>query len=380
MIPDYRDGSIVNLVASIQLRFGSRPAYGPLKILPQESLKSRNVVLMVVDGLGHRFLESFGRDSFMWRHNIGPITSVFPSTTASAVTSFLTGVAPQQHAVTGWYMYLKEMGVVATTLLMEPRYGGSTFTNIRPEDIFHQRSIFGDLNVLSYSVTTRQIGKSGYNGLMAANSKFVYYRDMAGMFGAVRKLVKSKGKKFIHAYWPEHDKLHHHHSSRDRRVLNHLRQLDRRFELFIRSIRGTDTTVILTADHGLIDIPKGRTIRVKDHPKFAECLTLPICGEPRLCYCYVRPSKARQFESYVRREFKNCCSLYKSDYLIKKGYFGLGKPHSSLFDRVGDYILVPKKDYCFLDTLLGEDRSIHKGRHGGTSDDEMLVPLVVVKT
>jgi hypothetical protein len=45
----------------------------------------------------------------------------------AAITSFLTGTAPRQHGVTGWHMYLRELGAVLAILPGRPRYGGMSF-------------------------------------------------------------------------------------------------------------------------------------------------------------------------------------------------------------------------------------------------------------
>jgi predicted AlkP superfamily pyrophosphatase or phosphodiesterase len=143
-------------------------------------------------------------------------------------------------------------------------------------------------------------------------------------------------------------------------------------------LKGSDTTLIITADHGQIDTPRSKVIFANDHPKLYETLTLPLCGEPRVAYCYVHPSKSKQFENYVKDKLDYCCELYRSEDLIKRGMFGLYKPNDKLFDRVGDYILIMKDNYFIKDSLLGESLNFFKGNHGGLSEDEMLVPLVLV--
>lgn len=113
-----------------------------------------------------------------------------------------------------------------------------------------------------------------------------------------------------------------------------------------------------------------------------ECLSLPLCGEGRSVYCYIHPSKVNQFERYVKNSLGRYCWIYKSEYLIKKNFFGLFKPNPKLFDRVGDYILICKDNYIIKDKVsVGEEKKKpHIGHHGGASKEEMLVPLVVVKT
>jgi hypothetical protein len=105
---------------------------------------------------------------------------------------------------------------------------------------------------------------------------------------------------------------------------------------------------------------------------------MPLSGEPRAAYCYVRPEKIKQFENYVKTEFKKCCEMRKSEDLIKEKYFGLFEPNEKLKDRIGDYVLIMKENYIMKDLVLGEKRNIYIGNHGGVSREEMFVPLIVI--
>ncbi|HQU15980.1 MAG: hypothetical protein B7Z66_01355 [Chromatiales bacterium 21-64-14] len=124
--PDYEGGGLVNLMASLMTGLGGRPSdlYPPLAGLPPQEVKAAaNVVLLLLDGLGHDYLIQNGAGGALCRHLQGPITSVFPPTTAAAVTTVLTAVGPQQHAVTGWFVHLRELGTVSALLPFRPRWG-----------------------------------------------------------------------------------------------------------------------------------------------------------------------------------------------------------------------------------------------------------------
>ncbi|HLD61630.1 MAG TPA: alkaline phosphatase family protein [Patescibacteria group bacterium] len=91
--PNYKNGSIVNLMASIKKAFGGKSAYEPLKNFDISSVY-KNIVLIVIDGLGYEYLIKHGKDSFLYKNLKGKMTSVFPATTASAMTTYSTGLAP----------------------------------------------------------------------------------------------------------------------------------------------------------------------------------------------------------------------------------------------------------------------------------------------
>src|SRR3954447_23913502 len=94
----------------------------PLALLaPRELEPARNVVLVIVDGLGDNYLTRQGKGGELARRRRGALTSVFPSTTASAITTSYTGCTPLEHGITGWYTYFGEAGYVAAPLPFRTR-------------------------------------------------------------------------------------------------------------------------------------------------------------------------------------------------------------------------------------------------------------------
>lgn len=380
--PIYKDGSIVNLMSSVLKAYGCESKYEALKILkPDELRESKNIVLIVIDGLGYEYLTKYGKGTVFNNYLRGKITSVFPATTATAITTFVTGVAPQQHAITGWYVYLKELGLVSTILPFTPRCGGLSFSQIKinPKVIFNQKSVFEKIKANSYYIIHKDFLGSDYTVALSGRAKSRPFNSLTDFFRQIRRVLSStKSKKYVYAYLHKFDSLCHEYGTKSAEVFAYFKNLNKKLIPFLKSIKGTDTTVIITADHGLIDTTKSRIIKLKEHPEFVDTLILPLCGDTRIGYCYVHPSKIKHFREYVNRVFKNCCELYRGEELIRKKYFGLFEPNENLFSRVGDYILVMKENYIIRDFVLGEDEYFPIGNHGGVSKEEMFVPLIVV--
>jgi predicted AlkP superfamily pyrophosphatase or phosphodiesterase len=382
-LPNYKDGSIVNLMSSIAKAYGSNPQYKELKILPAKELKgSKNIVLIVLDGLGYEYIKKNGKGTVFEKYLKGCMTSVFPSTTASAITSFYTGTAPQQHGYTGWFMLLKELGVVATILPFIPRYGSVSFSNdgYTKKDVLSVKAFTEKIDVKSYMITKKQISKSDYTKTISKKSEMIPYKNFSDFFIKIAKTIKSdKKKKYVLGYCPDFDSVSHEFGIESKEAEKCFFAIEKGIAKLIKNIEGTNTTLIITADHGLLDTTKQRTIYVEKHPRLKECLTLPLCGDARVAYCYVHPDKTKEFEKYVKTKLKYCCNLHKSKDLIKKNYFGIFKEDKRLVDRIGDYTIIMKDNYCILDQILNNKRHYLIGHHSGISKDEMLVPLVVVK-
>ncbi|HEY4495560.1 MAG: hypothetical protein A2750_02980 [Candidatus Yanofskybacteria bacterium RIFCSPHIGHO2_01_FULL_45_42] len=381
--PNYQNGSIVNLMSSIKEVLGGKSRYKPLDIFDFSNISKKNIVLIVIDGLGYNYLTKYGKDSFLYKNLKGKMTSVFPATTASAMTTFSTGLAPQQHALTGWFMYLKEIGAVSVILPFTSRAGDLKLTKgkIKYKDIYNEKSFFEDLKTASTSIKHKAYIDSEYSRLVDKGAKKLPFSNLNGFFRQINKALNTTdNKKYILAYWAKLDSLCHEKGADSQEAKGHFNELDKKVKSLADSLKNKNTAIIISADHGLIDTKeKNKIIELKNHPRFVETLAMPLSGEPRVVYCYVKPQKVKEFENYVKTEFKNACEIYKSDDLVKNNYFGLFEPNKKLKDRIGDYVLIMKENYIMKDLVLGEDQSIFIGNHGGVSEEEMFVPLIVVE-
>lgn len=381
--PNYQNGSIVNLMSSIKRVLGGKSKYKPLEFFDFSNISKKNIVLIIIDGLGYNYLTKYGKDSFLYKNLKGKMTSVFPATTASAMTTFSTGLAPQQHALTGWFMYLKEIGAVSVILPFTSRAGDLKLTKgkIKYKDIYNEKSFFEDLKVNSISIKHKAYIDSEYSRLVDKGAKKFPFSNLNGFFRQINKSLNTdNNKKYILAYWAKLDSLCHEKGTDSKEAKKHLDELDKKVKFLAKSLKNKNTVIIISADHGLIDTKeKNKIIELKNHPRFVETLAMPLSGEPRVVYCYVKPLKIKEFKNYVKTEFKNACEIYKSDDLVKSNYFGLFEPNERLKDRIGDYVLIMKENYIMKDLVLGEDQNIFIGNHGGVSEEEMFVPLIVIE-
>lgn len=379
VVPDYRGGSLVNLMSSIAAALGGSSPYPPLGALPPEALgRVRHLVLLVVDGLGYGYLQ--GRDSALRRHLRAPLTSVFPSTTASAIPTFLTGLAPQQHGLTGWNMYFREIGAIAAPLPFRVRAGRHALreAGVTPSSLFGLTPLFDRLPLPCHVVSPQHIIHSDFNVALAGRAQRHAYASVEEMFVVIADILRgAEPRGYVHAYWPELDSLAHAHGIGSEHVASAFHALDAAFAHLLTVARNSDSLVLVTADHGFIDTTAADTIDLDDHADLRDALLLPLCGEPRVAYAYVRAGREAAFESAVRERLADRVRLFRSDDLVRQGWFGPGAAHPALRDRLGDYVLVPGGRTILRDWLRGEERYTHVGVHGGLTEAEMIVPLVV---
>ena len=385
ILPDYKSTSIVNLMSSLVGALGDTSSpYAPLAALGSAELASvRNVVLIVIDGLGFEYLNSTGAGSALQQNIRARITSVFPSTTASAITTFLTGLAPQQHALTGWFMYLREIGMVTTILPFKQRSSAKPLHDfgVQPGQLFDQKSVFDCLHVACYAINPARILNSEFNVAHCGSAVRIGYSTLQQFVHAIASAVRSDGaRKFVYAYYPEIDSAAHQHGIQSPQVAAEFAALDRAFADLQKALAGSHSILIVTADHGFIDRDPSQAIKLEHHPRLAQTLLQPLCGEPRVAYCYVDRAQTEQFEKYVTDVFAEKVTLMRSEDLVAQGYFGHRIPHPRLAERIGDYTLIMNGNYTIEDRLPGERRHTQIGVHGGLSESEMMVPLIITHT
>ena len=377
VLPEYGGGSLVNLVASlVEARGGPRRHPAAALLEPRELEAARNVVLVILDGLGDNYLMRQGKGGELARRRRGALTSVFPSTTASAITTSFTGCTPVEHGITGWYTYFGEAGYVAAPLpfrtrgdMLPLREKGFT-----PERAFTARPIFEGMRARAIIVSSAEIIASEYNLYHCAGAERRAYDSLERFVAEVEAAVKSgPERKFVYAYWPAYDATSHRYGCESPEAAREFERIDAAFGDLVSRLPGTETAVVVTADHGFIDVPPEDSLELP--ASLAAMLRFPLCGERRVAYCHVHDSGA--FARKARDWLGERAEVTPSAQLVRQGWFGPGKAHPRFAERVGDVALVMNARYTVKDWTAGEARHLHIGNHGGPSADEMMIPLIV---
>ncbi|HTN28115.1 MAG TPA: alkaline phosphatase family protein [Burkholderiales bacterium] len=379
--PDYAGGGFVNLIASLAAGCGGEPRHPELRLLPAaEAAGARNVVLAIIDGLGDNYLRTHGARGVLARHRRGAISAVFPSTTASAITTSFTGATPYEHGLTGWFTYFGAAGCVAAPLPFRSRGDNLPLAarGISGSHLFSGSSVFDSIGVRGIVVTHRSIVDSNYNLHYCGRAERIPYADLQGFVTQTEAAVKSgPERKFVYTYWPEFDTLAHRHGVASPEVHSQFERIDAAFAELAKRLSGTDTLLVATADHGFLDSTGSASLTLEDSPGLAGMLRFPLCGERRAAFCHVQEGRVAEFAARARDWLGDRAEVRNSAELAEEGWFGTGQPHPRLAERIGDLTLLMTGCYTVKDWTPGEPHHLHIGNHGGTSEDEMRIPLVV---
>ncbi len=135
--------------------------------------------------------------------------------------------------------------------------------------------------------------------------------------------------------------------------------------------------MILTADHGQITTDKENLdFNLGQHPGFVDMLHMTPSGENRLAYLHIRPGKKEEVKDYIQSTWPDQFVLIDPEAAVKAGLFGPGEPHPGIYDRLGDLIAAARGD-AYWWWASKENPLI--GRHGGLSEEEMLVPFLAAR-
>jgi predicted AlkP superfamily pyrophosphatase or phosphodiesterase len=361
--PNYAS-SILGIPCSILRRFGLEANHASLPLLDEFLDKGyEKIVLLLFDGLGVDILRRhLPEDSFLRGHMAASLSSVFPPTTTAATTSIITGLSPAEHGRLGWSLYFRELDSIVN---LYPNTLKNTETQAAAYHVANR--------YLPAPTIMEKIAASGRaRSHMAAPFGDVQARNMPELMGAVRELCRVDTPLYLYGYHTEPDSRMHEVGRDGDGVADIIREIDRAIEELCASLR--DTLVLVTADHGMTDT--GYYI-LSDDEVLANMLVRPPSMEARAAAFAVKPAYLEDFPRRFRM-------LYGDDFLLlsrrevgERQLFGSGNPHPRFEEFIGDYLAVAIGDKG----LVYDQRSSQfAANHAGLTEEEILVPLVVVET
>ena len=400
-LPDYDGGGLVNVGSTVLELCGARTAADPppLRGVDPALLEGvRNILVVLCDGLGSdqlRRLAKAGDTPFLARileraarHDDAQLidaTTIFPSTTAAAVTTLQTARTPQEHGNIAYFLWLEEFAVVAQMLRWGPaaQRRGSFFDDraIDPRTYAKVPSIhraIRDHGGRSYVVEPEIFRNEAMTRMHAAEATFVGYLLPSTMGVRVRQLLDGRSEDdsplYIYAYWAGVDTVAHWYGPRGPEHAAEAALLDRDLERALGDREPRDTLVIVTADHGHANVDPDRLIDLEADLELRALLRNPIAGEPRLVFLHT--DRAAEVKAYLEHAYPGTFVLIDRDDAIEAGLFGRGDPTLAR-KRIGEVLALIGDDRGATVVRVDGQTVLHRGSHGGMTPDEMRIPVLL---
>ncbi len=363
--PDFNN-SILNISASLEKLLGKESEYATLDYLDKKLLQNRkNVVFLILDGCGINPINiNLREDAFLRRHILGIVTSVFPSTTTNATTTYRTAMPPIKHGWFGWSVYFEGLGRAVDIYMNKDSYTGEEIDKNFVNSTLPTKSFYADtrseyeINKVVPTYFKDEVEKNHYT-----------FNGLEEMFSQIKSVCDKEGKQFVYAYCPEPDSTMHEYGVSSNKAKAMIEYLDSKVEWLAKECK--DTLFIISADHGQVDID-GYVEMYKDQ-HLLSLMEWPFFLEPRAIGFKIKKGKEEEFEKYFASTYGDDFILFKTQKLLEENYFGGRGEYEKM---LGDYIGVC---YTNKQAIFKEDSHRFKGHHTSLTD-EMEVPVIVIES
>ena len=362
VIPDYSGANLTGIIPGCLLgASGRRPNW-----FPQPLQEAERVVLLVVDGLGYEQLQRHAHIAPNLMSLIGgSITTIAPSTTASALTSLVTGASPAEHGIVGYRM---DMG---DSIMNSLRWWSDTrdLRKVHPPATVQPIPPFVGMTIPV--VSRAELEGSAFTEAHLRGSRPCGWRAASSIVAQCANLISS-GEKFVYAYYDGIDKIAH----------------ERGFGAYYDSeIAATDwlvgsllntlpsgTTLAITADHGQVQVDDNvvhlsNDIKASLHHQ---------SGEGRFRWLHAKRGQESDLLQIATDSYSDIAWVASRDQVIEEAWLGPargGRIADQVKRRLGDVALVPFTATTFDDPLDSGPFSL-VCRHGSLTADEMFVPFL----
>jgi hypothetical protein len=403
VLPCYGGLSIVNVPATTAALLDVQlPGACPL---PQEVWGPyaggvRCVVRVVIDALGYRRLQRFmvQEPDTLFHRLLGqggqlvPLTSVCPSTTTTALSSLWTGRLPVEHGLLGTRLFLRDQGLQANMISFTPvgfeRRNALLEEGMEPGKFLPvpgMAQVLAEQGVESHVFINKLYIRGGLSDIFFRGVKEVHPfvpGSGADLWVMLRRFMEERAgqRLFISVYWGAIDGVAHERGPSSPAIDAEVRAWTRLMaeEFLDRSSSGAlaGTVLTLLADHGQIDTPPASAVRLDRHPELLQHLLMKPVGEQRFSYLFARQGQADAARRYLNERLNQAFVVIDSQRAFEAGLFGSGTSAPETAARLGDLLVVSRRDHILYD---GDKPPFLLGLHGGLSPEEMLVPYLLVR-
>ncbi len=357
-------GDVLPAVAqSLGLHIGTAPSG---LTLPD----ARSYVVLLVDGLGATLLRRYAHaapylSALLERSEPG--TAGVPSTTATSLTSFGTGLPPGGHGLVGFTSRVPGTEKLLNHLAWDK--------DVDPVEWQPHATAFALLGAAGAIVTVVNKREFRRSGLTVASSRGAEYvgADKVGERIAAAVSASAEPCSLTYLYDSDLDWTGHRFGVASSQWLQQLAMIDAEAEQ-LRETLPADRRLVVVADHGMVDSPEASRIDVDEHPDLLAGLAL-LGGEARFRHLYCRSGAVDDVLASWRESLGERADVLTRTEAIARGWFGA--VDARVLPRLGDVVVACRGDLGIFSTeRFGYEKRLI-GLHGSLTAEEMLIPILV---
>ncbi|MBR1825008.1 MAG: alkaline phosphatase family protein [Alphaproteobacteria bacterium] len=363
------DNSILALSNSLLHHFGVHTDYKSLPVLDSALAQGyKNVVLLILDCLGKNILEKhLAPTDFLRQHKVADISSIFPPTTAAATIAYHSGLPPIASGWLGWMNYFEQYNRVIENFRNIDFYTGEKLTTPHPAE-----------TVLKYETIYEKILKQ--NPDMEYHKIFPAFEaggteSFDELCTRIEEATSANNKrKIIAAYWTEPDHTIHEYGIGATEVTALVQAENERLAQMATHLK--DTLVIISADHGALDVEEKI---MNEHQDLCDTFRMYPTIETRFISFFIKNGEGDKFVRLFNQYYGSDFVLYTKEELLQSHILGYGRQHPLIEKMLGDYFAVGFGNLSLNYDSGRRALELFKATHAGYSPQEMTVPLILLK-
>ncbi len=335
---------------------------------------ARSAIVVVVDGLGRGNLSArAGHARFLVSQMAkkDAARSVFPSTTATALTSLLTGVDAGLHGIVGYRARVPGTLSAPNQLKGWETDGLDPLTWQRARPLLELESAAGR----SCFVVSKSIyAASGFTRAIQRGATFFGAATVEERLEIAAQLAADHEGSLTYVYLPELDTIGHARGWESDEWVAGLERVDAALRRLDERLR-PGTGVVVTADHGMVDVPPHGHVLLRDGDALVDDVDL-VAGEPRLLQLYAAQGATDDVAARWRAAEGSRAWVMTRDEAVSAGLFGR-TVDAEVLPRIGDVLIAARGSVAYYDDRLTDKKAQRMvGQHGSLTDLERIVPLI----
>lgn len=366
VLPAYDAGGLAGVLPSVAASLGV--GSGPLELAP-----ARRAVVVLVDGLGMELLRRRKGHAPFLRSLLADgldLRAGFPTTTATSMGSFGTGLPPGAHGLTGYQVEVPGEGRLFNELSWEDGPDPLTW---QPEQTVLERTAAA--GVATTMVAPSYFDGSGLTRAALRGAGFRGAEALSDRVDATLSALRADPRALVYLYWGDLDRTGHVHGCDSWQWGDELEHVDRE----LRRLAGRlpdDCSLTVVADHGMVDIPLDARTDVAHDAELAAGVRL-VGGEMRALQLYCEPGASADVLATWQARFGAQGWVLSREDALQRGWFG--PVHERVLPRIGEVVVALHAPVGVVDSRVMRPVVLGLiGQHGSLTGDEQLVPMLHV--
>lgn len=342
------------------------PISAELSLSPSQGIE----ILFLIDGLGAQSLVEYAQ----WAPNIttmvslGKLSSEFPSTTATSLTSMGTGLTPAEHGMLGYTVRIP----YSDNRLLNALKWDSRVDPVMWQPHQTLFEIGSKQGITAFNISAERYAGTGFTEAALRGATFLGANTFERMIKQLRVAMKST-PTFIYLYINDIDAAGHEFGVGSQEWIDALVLADD-FVGTLKENLPSEARLTVTADHGMLNADEKIMI---DGALMRDVVL--IGGEPRARHIYVADDRAERVQGVWQEKLgESVVALLKSQ-ALERQLFG-AHPSPEAIERMGDVIAIPGEQIVLIEPARKHLEGAMVGHHGGLTEIERAIPLFSYQT